>query len=400
MAEESAASEYSVFGAGPFYELEKRIRLVRKDGENSLQCAVFFVALAWGGPLLLSLYEGKAWGPFADKPYLLHLTVWARFFVSVGIFVLMEPIVGRRLAAVLHRLIKKELLAPGAKERAANAVTRAIKRSDAFSPEFICLVIALTLSVLSGFNVYYANSQSWMLQQGADGTRLSLAAWWGLIVSAPIFYFLLARWVWRLIVWGMLLRDLATMDLRLVVTHPDGYGGIGFVGELPNAFTPFIFAISCVTSAAIAELFLHGVMNATVYVYAMIAWLIIIHVFISLPLFSFTNSLSELKRKTLERCGVQATRYQRAAERKVLGQNTWAASDAENTRADEIPDPSALYIAAKKMPTFLFSRATLLPVSAAALFPLVVAGVPLVASGVIHVPINKLLSILKHSLLL
>jgi hypothetical protein len=231
------------------------------------------------------------------------------------------------------------------------------------------------------------------MRQGADGTRLSLAAWWGLIVSAPIFYFLLVRWAWRLIVWGMLLRDLAALNLRLVVTHPDGYGGIGFVGESPNAYTPFIFAISCITGATFAELLLRGVMNATIYVYAMVAWLITIHVLISLPLFAFSNSLSELKRKTLERCGVQATRYQRAAERKVLGQNTWAASDADNAQVDEIPDPSALFIAAKKIPTFLFSRATLLPVSAAAL-------VPLVAAGATYVPFKTLLGILKRVLLL
>ena len=71
-------------------------------------------------------------------------------------------------------------------------------------------------------------------------------------------------------------------------------------------------------------------MNATIYVHAMVAWLITIYVLISLPLFAFSNSLSELKKKTLERCSIQATRYQRAAERKVLGQNTWATSDAEN----------------------------------------------------------------------
>jgi hypothetical protein len=177
MAEKSAASEYSVFGGGPFYELEKRLRLVRKDWENSLQRAIIFVGLCWGGPLLLSLYEGKAWGFFADKPYLMHLTAWARFFVAVGIFVSMEPIAGRRLAAVLHRLIKSELLAPGAIEGAAKAVTRARNRSGAFSAEFICLVVASIFSVLSGFNAYHANSKSWIMHQGADGTRLSLAAW-------------------------------------------------------------------------------------------------------------------------------------------------------------------------------------------------------------------------------
>jgi len=391
--EEFGIGEYFFFRGGPFYELQKRLHLVRKGRENSWQRAAIFVGLAWGVPLLLSAYEGNAWGPYADRPYLLHLAVWARFFVSVGIFLLMEPFVGRRLAELLHLLVQSKLLAPGSKAHAAEAVTRALKRSDAPSAELTCLIVALMISVVSGFYLHEANPKSWILRQGADGTSFSLAAWWSLIVSAPIFWFLLARWVWRIIVWAMLLRDVAALNLRLVVTHPDGYGGIGFVGEYPTAYTPFIFAISCDTAAVVAEQLIRGAMEATTYFAVLVVWLLIIHVLISLPLFAFSNSLSELKRKTLERCGIQATSFLRAVERKVLGANTAAPSDAEATQVDEIPDPVALFAAAKKMPTFLFSRATLLPVSAAAL-------VPMVAAGAAHIPFDKLLAVVKRVLLL
>jgi len=30
----------------------------------------------------------------------------------------------------------------------------------------------------------------------------------------------------------------------LLVTHPDGHGGLGFVGQYPNAFATFVFAVS------------------------------------------------------------------------------------------------------------------------------------------------------------
>jgi hypothetical protein len=393
MSQDTDANEYSLFHGGPFYELQRRLRLVRQDRENSLQRAAVFVALAWAVPLLLSFYEGKAWGPFADRPYLLHLTAWARFFVCVGIFVLMEPFVGQRLAAVLRRLLRSNLLAPGSEPAAAAAIKQALIRSRKFSAELTCFLVAAVLSSLSALVVLDANPKSWVLHHGIDRTSLSLAAWWSLIVSAPIFYFLLARWAWRLIVWGTLLRDLAALNLRLVVTHPDGYGGIGFVGEYPNAYTPFIFAISCNTGATVAELLIRGTMGGASYVYVMIGWLIIVHATISLPLFTFSNSLSELKRKTLERCGVQATRYQRAVERRVLGANIVATSDAETTQVGEIPDPGALFAAAKKMSTFLFNRATLLPVSAAAL-------APLVAAGATQIPIETLLKALKRLLLI
>jgi hypothetical protein len=41
-----------------------------------------------------------------------------------------------------------------------------------------------------------------------------------------LFWFLLLRWLWRHAVWGLLLRDLARLELRLVATHPDGAGGL------------------------------------------------------------------------------------------------------------------------------------------------------------------------------
>ena len=88
---------------------------------------------------------------------------------------------------------------------------------------------------------------------GPEGARLTVAGWWCALVSNPLFWFLLLRWLWRHAVWGLLLRDLAGLDLRLVATHPDGAGGLAFIGQYPNAFAAFVFALSCVVGAAIAH---------------------------------------------------------------------------------------------------------------------------------------------------
>ena len=46
-----------------------------------------------------------------------------------------------------------------------------------------------------------------------------------------MFQFVLARWAFRLIVWGSFLADMARMNLRLTPTHPDLAGGLGFLGR-------------------------------------------------------------------------------------------------------------------------------------------------------------------------
>ena len=53
------------------------------------------------------------------------------------------------------------------------------------------------------------------------------------------------------------LVNVATQDrwaqLRLIFTHPDRMGGLRFVGQYPNAYATFVFAISCVVAAAVAK---------------------------------------------------------------------------------------------------------------------------------------------------
>ncbi len=352
-----------------------------------------FVAVAWGVPLLLSLVAGDAFGPFAEKPYLLAPGVWARFFIAVGLFIVMERQVEERLRVHLRQFARAPLLAPGSFAPAADAVTRALKRRDSAVAEAICLLLAIGLSIVSLINTESAGTASWAVRVSADGASLSPAAWWCLVVSSPIFWFLLLRWLWRLVVWAKLLRDIAALELRLVVTHPDGNAGLAFIGQYPNAYATFVFALSCVLAAGIAEQLLTGGLAPATYGYVMAGWLLIVLAVLAFPLQAFAKPLSELKERTILICSSQATRHHRAAERALLGSNMSAADDAEPTPASDIPDPSKEFAAARKLSTFVFSRSALLPVSAAAVVPLMIAGAT-------QLPIKELFKVVKRLLLL
>ena len=94
--------------------------------------------------------------------------------------------------------------------------------------------------------------------------------------SIPLF--LILRWSWRHLVWGLLLRDIARLDLRLVASHPDGSGGLAFIGDYPNAFAAFVFALSCAVAAPLAYGMLHGGTDLKVWGQVMGAWLIVVAV--------------------------------------------------------------------------------------------------------------------------
>jgi hypothetical protein len=385
--------EFLIARGGPFHDLQQRLGLLHERALNAGRRAAILVGLAWGVPLLLSAFSADAIGPAVSRPFLLDLGAWARFFVAIAIFVLMERLVEERLRAHLRQFVRAPLLAPAAMPAAAEAVVRALGRRDARLAELVCVVAAYAITLGGVEAVLNADSSSWLASIGPEGARLTVAGWWCALVSSPLFWFLLLRWLWRHAVWGLLLRDLARLELRLVATHPDGAGGLAFIGQYPNAFTAFVFALSCVLGAAIAQHLLRDGLSTATYGQLMAAWLVVVMILFGAPLLAFTKPLKRLKESTVLSASAVATRRERALERELLGANMAAADDADATATAEVPDASKLYATARKLSTFLISRAAIVPVAAAALLPLV-------AAGATQLPFRELLKIARGLLLL
>jgi hypothetical protein len=385
--------DFLIGRGGPFYELQQRLGLLREDSFRAGSRALLFVGLAWGVPLVLSIVAGNAVGPYEQRPFLLDPWPWARFFVAVGLLVLMERLVEEQLRANLRQFTLAPLLAPSAVEAAAVAVVKALRRRDSAFAEFLCLALAFLASLAPLFGAHEGGSVAWAARTSANGLTLTTAGWWSLLVSSPIFGFLALRWFWRHIVWALLLRDLSTLELRLVVTHPDGHGGLAFIGRYPNIYAGYVFALSCVIAASVFQLNQQGSMELTVYGAVMGIWLALVLSLFALPLTAFGRPLKKLKESAIRASSAQATRHFRALERDVLGQNVSATTDAESTKAADNPDPSKIFGAAQKCSTLPFSREAWLPISVAALVPLIVAGAT-------QLPIKELIKVAKRLLLL
>jgi hypothetical protein len=85
-----------------------------------------------------------------------------------------------------------------------------------------------------------------------DGqVHLTLAGLWYHFVAIPLVQFFLLRWLWRLVIWTLFLRDVARLRLNLVATHSDRAAGLGFLGVAHVTLSIFPFAMSCVLAAEI-----------------------------------------------------------------------------------------------------------------------------------------------------
>ena len=391
--EEKKAGEFLLAHGGPFYDLQRLLGLLHDDAFKAAPRTLLFVAIAWGVPLVFSIVAGSAFGPVSDGPYLYDMVAWSRFFVAVGLFLLMEKRVEEQLRTCLLQFVQAPLLAPGSLDATAAAVTRALRRRDSRTAEVVCLAIALLGSMATYLRVLDSDTANWAVQVATTGNSLTLAGWWAVFVSNTIFIFLLMRWLWRLCVWGLLLRDLAGLDLRLVATHPDGHGGLAFLGQYPNAYAMFVFAVSCVLGAVVAQELMNATLTATTYGILMTGWLVVILVLFAIPLLAFNKPLGRLKEKTLLAYSTSSTRHYRASERELLGRNIAASKDSAEETTTDIPDPVKAYTAARKLSGLIVSRTALLPLSLAALLPLV-------AAGTTQLPLKEVLKVMKGLLLI
>ncbi|OCP21262.1 MULTISPECIES: hypothetical protein [unclassified Ensifer] len=389
-ARQAKIAEFLASRGGPFYELQSRLRLLHENALQSGKRAILFVALAWGVPFLLGLPRSFSLD-HGQGGYLTDPGVWAKFFVAVAAFVLAEQQVERGLRIKLAQLVRAPLIAPTSLPRAADTIASALRQRDSRTAEVVCLGLALAAALFSYGNLHTAQASSWAVLHGPDGNTITAAGWWTICISLPLFVFLLLRGIWRHFVGAQLLRKIAKLELRLVAAHPDGKGGLGFLAQYPNAYMFFVFGMSSAIAAAVAKHLLQESLSMTTFSMIMGGWLAIVLALFAYPLSAFSQPLARLKETGLLMLGTQATRFHRAAERKVLGRNVL--TDATPEPEEDIADPTKLFETTRKLSSMLVSRTAVVPVAAAALIPFAVAGAT-------KLPFKEVFSVLKKLLLL
>lgn len=240
--------ELSLMEGGPGDALMKRLRLIRPEfGAASARTAISLAALTWLPLLVFSSIEGLALGG-ARIPFLYDLAAHARFLVAVPILVLAEIPIGRRLRKVAKRFLDAGLVRDEEGTRFAGCVVDTVWFRDWRPAELTVCAFAYITTYAAISNTSLQSGSTWFEPSSIDG--LSPVGYYYALVSLPIFQFLMYRWVFRMVVWTRFLWQVSKLDLFLTPTHPDGAGGLGFVGKGSIPFGVIMFALSSVVSAA------------------------------------------------------------------------------------------------------------------------------------------------------
>jgi hypothetical protein len=280
---------------------------------------------------LLSALQGVLWKGSVDVPFLLEPAIHIRFLIVGPLLLLTERMVDQKTRQAILHFIHSGMVAPSQKEAFNNQLSAVDALCERKWPEWIMLVFIVGNVIFRTLEMDLTIT-SWAFPWG-DG-QLSAAGYWLAFCALPLVQFLILRWIWRWVLWIILLSKLNRLGLQLVPTHPDGAAGLGFLGVPPMAFTPFTLTLGILLSGVLWErLTYHQMTFQETYPYlgAYAACSIIIHL---VPLMVFSKSLWKLRQSGLAELGPQVTRWHLANYHKV--RSLGSASEAPHTMDEDL----------------------------------------------------------------
>jgi hypothetical protein len=302
------ASDFSFVLGGPLFQLYRKARL-SGDGLELLKRRVLVVTLfAWLPLLLLSAVEGRALGG-AVIPFLHDIEAHARFLVALPLLIVAEVIVHGRISPVPHRFVERGIVATDDLPKLNAAVATALRARNSVALEVTLLVLVYAVGLWFWRSRMALVASTWYATPEATHLHLTLAGYWYLFVSIPIFQFLWLRWCVRLVLWFWFLWQVSRINLHLTAAHPDRAGGIRFLGNSSYGFAPILVAQGVLLAGYIADRVLYGgrsLMSFKVEAAFVVGFFVL---FILGPLIMFTPQLARAKRQGRAEYGLLGNRY-------------------------------------------------------------------------------------------
>jgi hypothetical protein len=314
MDEREGLAEFSLFG-GPLYRLGGRLGLVH-GGTDTTALGLVLGALLWIGLLALALVEGFGHVLFSIGAIGAHV----RLLVVIPLLFVCEAFIDPRFTAFVHGIVRSQIVPVTARPALQSEIARIARWRDAWLPEALFLLVAVLVGLTTRNENFFADLSG--LPGGSNPSAVGATTWtsqWYWMVCVPLFRFLLLRWLWRLTLWCVFLWRVSRLELRLVPTHPDRAGGLGYLELVHTEFVPLVLAISATQSASLAQDIASSRMTFD-GIYSGVAFILIADAVLFLgPLMVFSRKLWQCKVKGLSDYSAFAERYVNEFDRKWLG---------------------------------------------------------------------------------
>jgi hypothetical protein len=311
--------DFSFVLGGPLFQLLRRAHLADDDLQLARKRVIVISLFVWLPLLLLSVVEGNAVRGRVAVPFLLDIEAHVRFLVAMPLLIGAEILVHTRMRPLVKQFLERQLIPESEMPRFDSAIKAAVRLRNSVPAELLLIVFVYVVGISIIWRQHLAlDTVTWYATPTAQGSRLSLAGGWYTYVSLPAFQFLLCRWYFRLVIWVRLLWQVSRIPLRLVPTHPDRVGGLGFLAITAAAFTPFAVAHGALLAGQLASRIFFLQAKLPQFKPEIVAMVAFMACAILGPLLLFAPQLAQAKRVGLREYGTLAGRYVREFNAKWL----------------------------------------------------------------------------------
>jgi hypothetical protein len=313
------STDFSLVLGGPLYQLFRRAHLSGDALDLLRRRIVVLSLLAWLPLALLAGFEGRLLPGTATVPFLLDVEVHVRYLLAIPLMVVAELVVHQRMRALLQQFLGRKLVPDAVRAQFDAAVASVARLRNSVLAEILIIAFVYGVGMFVVWRNYVAlDANTWYATTSAAGSKLSLAGMWYGYVSLPLFQFLLLRWYFRVFIWARFLWQVSRLELKLVPTHPDRVGGLGFLANTAYAFLPLALAHGAVLAGMLANRILHLGSKLPEFKAEIVLMLFFVQFLVFGPLFAFAAQLARAKRTGLGEYGSLAARYVREFDGKWL----------------------------------------------------------------------------------
>ncbi|UNK49253.1 hypothetical protein MNR01_16235 [Lysobacter sp. S4-A87] len=369
---------YSLLRGGLVYRVSRLSGLTRVQHRLAPLVAIVLVLFIVVPMVMATARDGTLVGG-VTVPLLHDYSIWARFVVAVPLLVLAAPMADERLWRAIKHL--QGLVDATDRDRFEGVLAQMRRWRDAWLPELLLFAASVLASYVIPVLGLLDNVSDWRGNAGA----VSFATVWLQWVAMPVIRFLTLLWFWRLALWIVLLFRFSRFNLDLHAAHPDGRGGLAFLGYAQTAFVvlPLVGGITLAGTLAMDVQYFGAELKSLRFI--MGGYVVLGVVLMVAPLLLLVPRLAALKRNSLLAYGALGTDCSEGFELKWLGRARGGASPIlEAGDSSALCDLIGVYATVSQMSTIPLQRFLLVQFAIASALPLV----PVV---LMRMPIKELL---------
>ena len=309
--------DFQLVLGGPFFQLLRKAHLEGDALELLHRRVIASVALTWF-PLLVLSTLSRVVGGVGRVSFFHDIEVHARFLVALPILIAAELLVNSRIRPAVRRFIEWRIVLPEQRPVFRKAIDSALKIRNSVLVELALIAVVYTVGLLVWNSRTELGLVTWYALPGSRW-NLTLAGYWYVFVSLPVFQFILLRWYMRLLIWFRFLWQVNQIELNLIPTHPDRCGGLSFLGKSSYAFAPILFAQGAILAGVVAARVFYRGETLHTFKFQIAGFIVFFVITILAPLLMFTPRMARTRGKGLADYGLLAQRYVERFDQKWVG---------------------------------------------------------------------------------